>query len=830
MRPVLPRLLGLLVGLLAVSVRADQAAPAVPRFTHPGTGQVFYFLLTDRFANGSTANDTGGIADGPDVSGFDPTRISHYHGGDFAGLIAKLDYIKSLGATAVWVTPPFKNKPMQKGTAGYHGYWILDFLSVDPHLGTDAEFREFVRQAHARGLKVYLDIIVNHTADVIQYRGGKTDYVSKKVAPNRDASGQPFDAHAVAFNGLNSATAFPTLSAERSFAYVPFVPAAEAHAKNPAWLNDVTLYHNRGNSTFEGESSLDGDFVGLDDTFTENPAVVRGFIDIYRHWIEAYGVDGYRIDTTRHVNLEFWQAFAPAIADCARHAGRPDFIQFGEVANDAQDVPLLSEFSTTAPLDATLDFGFFRGTLAYVSQGKSSADYAALFAKDDYYTDHDSNVHTTTTFLGNHDAGRFAYFLQKDNPDASREQLAALAKLGHALLFLVRGQPVIYYGDEQGMIGKGGWDMQAREDMFPAQAPDFKSATLLGTKRTGADDKFDPSHPFYRFISSLASLRHNSAALSTGAMVARPLENPHLFAFSRIERAERVEYLAVFNNSRDTAFTAQVQTSQPGGAKLSRLTLPGDTVAASADAALTTDAQGRVAVTVPPLGFALWRATDPLPVPAQGPQVALISPAPGTVLDFPPREYDGHTFSTRREIRADVTGGDGLAEVTFTLMRTSRPGQYELLGTDDAAPYRIFWQPPPDLAPGEEFSLAATVDDLRGHRATSRVDGLKVAAGTPAYGIKGATVPVISTQPAARVNVTADAPLMLTAGAMGTGPLVYRWYRDGVEVAGGDSATLNLPHARVASSGRYRVLVRGLAGSVLSAESEVTVTPASAAR
>ena len=252
--------------ILATTVRAASPAPlvSVPRFTHQGAGQVFYFVLTDRFANGSAANDTGGFPGGPDQSGFDPTRISHYHGGDFVGLISKLDYIKQLGVTAVWITPPFRNKPMQTGTAGYHGYWILDFLHIDPHLGTDAEFQEFVTQAHARGLKVCLDIVINHTADVIQLQGDYS-YRDRTSSPYRDAAGKAFDERAVAYNGLNEPGVFPKLSAQVSFPYIPTVPEAEARAKNPEWLNDVTLYHNRGNSTFQGENSLYGDFVGLDD-------------------------------------------------------------------------------------------------------------------------------------------------------------------------------------------------------------------------------------------------------------------------------------------------------------------------------------------------------------------------------------------------------------------------------------------------------------------------------------------------------------------------------------------------------------------------------------
>jgi len=817
----------LFIVLLAVLPRATTAAEptlspvSVPRFTHPGAGQIFYFVLTDRFANGSSANDTGGFAGGPDQTGFDPTRIGFYHGGDFAGLTAKLDYIKGLGATAVWVTPPFRNKPVQLGSAGYHGYWILDFLHVDSHLGTDAEFQEFVRQAHARGLKVYLDIIVNHTADVIQFQGGRTDYVSKAVAPYRDAQGRTFDEHAVAFNGITPA-AFPTLSAERSFAYLPIVPPDELTAKNPAWLNDPIYYHNRGNSTFAGESSLDGDFVGLDDLFTENPAVVRGFIEIYQQWIDTFGADGFRIDTARHVNREFWQAFAPAIREHARKAGRPGFIQFGEVANDTQDVPLLSEFSTTAPLDTTLDFGFFRAALDYVSQGKDAAGLARLFAQDDLYTDHDSNVHTTTTFVGNHDAGRFGYFLQHDNPAATLGQLAELEKFGYALLFLVRGQPVIYYGDEQGMIGRGGNDMQAREDMFAAQSPDFRSASLLGTTRTGADDKFDPLHPFYRLIHSLATLRQGSSALSRGAMLVRPTEQPSVFAFSRIERIERVEYLAAFNNSRTDSTTVTIPTSQPAGARLERVLAGGEDAPVSG-AMLTADPQGRVTVTLAPLHYGVWRAAAVLPKPVQAPTVTIATPEKAATLSFSARALDGHTMVQRQEIRADVTGGDGFAEVTFSMARSSRPGEFGLLGTDDAAPYRVFWQPPNDLQPGETMEFIATLNDLRGHCGVARVGGIKVAPSKLSFGIRDAKTPRILHAAPAESRVTAGEELLLAVQAEGTAPLEYQWLHDGEIIDGATEASYRVEKNQTSQAGKYRVLVHNVAGTCISAETNVIV-------
>ncbi|MBI2813841.1 MAG: hypothetical protein HYX71_06120 [Opitutae bacterium] len=818
-----PRLvLALLAGLAAVAATCSAEPVAVPRFTHPGAGQTFYFVLTDRFANGNPANDTGGYPGGPDDHGFNPAKISHYHGGDFAGLTARLDYLKDMGITSVWLTPPLKNKPMQRGTAGYHGYWITDFTQMDPHLGSNEEFRELVRQAHARGLKVYMDIIANHTADVIQYRGGAYTYVDKKTAPYRDATGRPFDEHAVAFNGVNDPAAFPALAADKSFAYQPFVPDAEKNSKVPAWLNDVTLYHNRGDSLFTGENSVHGDFVGLDDLFTEHPRVVQGFIDIFSAWLDS-GVDGYRIDTTRHVNNEFWQGFIPAIRARARALGKPGFLQFGEVYNEEGNPATLSEFSTGGlPLDTTIDFGFFAAARRFVSQAGTSAALTDFFLRDDYYTDHDSNAHSTITFLGNHDAGRFGYFLQQDNPGASPELQANLVKLGHGLLYLSRGQPVLYYGDEQGLIGRGGNDMQAREDMFAAQAPEFKTAPLLGTTRTGADDKFNPSHPFYRLFAQLGRLRADHAALRTGAMLLRPTGRQEIFAFSRLERRERVEYLAVFNNSRSQTLTTAVPTSQPSGATLRQL-LASDAADVSAVATLKVDAEGRTLVTLAPLQFAVWRAEAALGETAPA-TLTLVNPASGAALRFTKREIDGQLFPSRVELRAEVAGGDGFGEVTFTLERASHPGQAEYLGTDDAPPYRVFWRPPHDLNPGEKFTVTATFNDLRGRRASAQVADLSIASKEVPTGIVGTKVPIITAFPTGS-SVRVDDTVTFRVAAEGTGPLEYQWLRNDEEVAGATGATLTFqasPH----TGGSYRALVRNRAGTTLSPPAVVTLLPA----
>jgi glycosidase len=152
------------------------------------TDENFYFVMADRFANGDHANDTGGLGDDRLVSGFDPTSKGFYNGGDLKGLLSKLDYIQGLGTDSIWLTPSFKNKAVQLEdgpSAGYHGYWITDFTRIDPHLGTNEDLAALVRAAHARGMKVYFDIITNHTADVIGYQQGAPTVTTPARARSR---------------------------------------------------------------------------------------------------------------------------------------------------------------------------------------------------------------------------------------------------------------------------------------------------------------------------------------------------------------------------------------------------------------------------------------------------------------------------------------------------------------------------------------------------------------------------------------------------------------------------------------------------------------------
>ncbi len=214
-------------------------------------------------------------------------------------------------------------------SAGYHGYWVTDFTRPDGHFGTPAEFAAFVDAAHARGMKVYMDIITNHTADVITYAdGNETNFEYRSLADypystRGAASGEPINPGFMGHED-SSEENFARLT-DPNYAYIPEVPEAEREVKVPAWLNDPIYYHNRGNSSFTGEDSRFGDFSGLDDLFTEHPRVRAGMIEIFCDWITQTRVDGFRIDTARHVDPGFWQTFVPAVEECSRKCRHPQF-------------------------------------------------------------------------------------------------------------------------------------------------------------------------------------------------------------------------------------------------------------------------------------------------------------------------------------------------------------------------------------------------------------------------------------------------------------------------------------------------------------------------
>ena len=550
-------LLFALLGALFVS-----GASAAETFRdRPPQDEVVYFLLPDRFANADVSNDRGGLKGGPLTTGFDPASKAFYHGGDLKGLSSRLDYIQSLGATAVWLAPIFKNKPVQgapgEESAGYHGYWVTDFTRVDPHFGNERDMHAFVAAAHARDMKVYLDIIANHTADVIAYRecpARQCPYRSRAEYPysrHGGVGGEPINDGFAGDDGSHQSTENFAKLVRPDFAYTPFVRRGEEHVKVPDWLNDPIYYHNRGNSLFKGESSEMGDFSGLDDLMTENPRVVQGFIDIFGTWIDQYRIDGFRIDTARHVNPEFWQAFVPAMRARAAANGIANFHIFGEVSTSEIDVAVLARYTRVAKLPAVLDFAFANAVRATVSADSGTDVLARVFADDALYEGGEQTALQLPTFISNHDIGRFAWFVRADRPQANDEEVLKRVILAHAMLLTLRGVPVIYYGDEQGFAGTG-IDQDARQDMFASQVASYNANRRVGVDAGAAMNAsaFDTAHPLYRGIAELSALRTSHAALRHGRQLVRNYSTtPGLLAVSRLDPVTGREIVVAFNTS-----------------------------------------------------------------------------------------------------------------------------------------------------------------------------------------------------------------------------------------------------------------------------------------
>lgn len=524
-----------------------------------------YFIMPDRFANGDTSNDLGGYTAG--VSGYNPADKGYYHGGDLKGVRSKLDYLQGLGVTALWLTPIFANKPVQGDSAAYHGYWILDFLNVDSHLGTNEDLKNLIADLHSRNMKLYIDIVINHTADVISYK-------ECSDCAYRPSSQPP---------------------------YTPVLADSEKTAKNPAWLNNTSLYHNQGNSTFSGESSLRGDFFGLDDLATENEQVVSGMIEIYKHWVKEYQVDGFRIDTYKHVHQSFWQQFNPALYEHAQQQGIKHFFMYGEVFDFSPET--LSSYVVDTGIQAVLDFGFFDTVKNVVINEGDASKFRALISKDSLYLRAGGDAYQLPLFLGSHDKGRAAYFLSQ-NPfmEAEEDQLQVL-KMLHFILFTFRGVPVVYYGDEQGFTGDGG-DKDARQDMFPSKVASYNNDNLIGTDKTTADDNFDTTHPLYQAISQFAKLRQEHRALRRGYLIHRhtPLGSG-VIAYSRVDPVERVEYVAAFN-TLDDKDTGIVPTYSANTQYVNLLGEKGQT--------LQSDANGNLSIELEMWDFILLKSSQPL--------------------------------------------------------------------------------------------------------------------------------------------------------------------------------------------------------------------------
>ena len=482
--------------------------------TAPNTfwqAQNIYQLITDRFFDGDPSNNN---AEGT----YAPSNPTGVHGGDFLGVEKKLDYLKSLGATAIWISPIVLNTEGQ-----FHGYSAWNFYSVAPHWGSISNLQHLVQSAHARGLLVIDDIVVNHAGDLVS--GSGAGYPAFNYPTG------------YALSYVNGSKTYPA----------PF----NLSVTNPALTN---LFHNYGYITNYNDTNqtMLGWLSGLNDFRTETPFVRSNMAAIYQYWIAQIGFDGYRVDTALEVDTGCWQSFCPAIHNFAATNGNSNFFIFAEV-NNGND-------SIVGPYTGTKSGGpfMFDSDVDYPLYWIASSVFATASgstAQIEYHYNDVANFYDPATamqlvtFLDNHDQPRFL------SPSESNNNTNALA-VALDFLYTARGIPCLYYGTEQGFYGTT--DPNDREDMFAGEFKDGPDGTVSQLSSPGADN-FNMTHPLFLQIAQLNNFRRLYPALSLGTHINqwKNTAGPGLFAYSR--RLGTQEVFVVFN----TASTTQVLTNRP---------------------------------------------------------------------------------------------------------------------------------------------------------------------------------------------------------------------------------------------------------------------------
>ena len=268
--------------------------------------QIIYFVMIDRFNDGNPENNNQGAGE------YGPSDNRKFSGGDLEGIIQKLDYIKKLGATAVWVTPPVANQwwdPIYE-YGGYHGYWAENFKKIDTHFGELKTYQQLSHNLHERGMYLIQDIVLNHTGNFFEYQGGyNPDSLTNNFVLNEQSV------------PVNAPTQYP-------FNLNNVNDPAHRKAAVYNWTPSINDYENEYQKLYY-------QMAGLDDINTENIEIREVFRDAYGYWIRVVGVDGFRIDTIIYVEDSFWADFmnaiskiAPGINAVANSSGRETFFGF----------------------------------------------------------------------------------------------------------------------------------------------------------------------------------------------------------------------------------------------------------------------------------------------------------------------------------------------------------------------------------------------------------------------------------------------------------------------------------------------------------------------
>jgi glycosidase len=496
-----------------------------------------YFLLIDRFDNPAAP---------PAAAPWDGVH-DLFQGGTLEGVRQRLGYLAELGVGAIWLSPVLKNCQYLPGS--YHGYGIQDFLRVDPRFASqpehaEEELRALVDEAHARGMHVILDVVLNHAGDVFAYRCDGDPLCQQSGGAM--ASGRA-DGYTIEWRDQDGAP-------RADWTEAPADPPPDA-AVHPLELRRNVLFRRQG---VGGE--LGGDFESLKEFVTDyqERQPERGLyypvrdtlIRAYQHAIARFDVDGFRIDTLKFVEPDFARIFGNAMREFALGIGKRNFFTFGEVWDSEERIARFigrpaADPSDLIGVDAALDFPLLY-RLPPVAKGLlAPSELAAMFehrkaVQASILSSHGEASRYFVTFLDNHDQKARFYYQDPNDPARYDDQLT----LAVACLFALQGVPCLYYGTEQGLHGAGDVDRAVREALWGKPSP------------------FDRAHPFYRQIRRLAALRAAQPALRYGRQYFRPISGDGAHFGASPFSAGVLAFSRILND-REVVVVANTNTTQP---------------------------------------------------------------------------------------------------------------------------------------------------------------------------------------------------------------------------------------------------------------------------
>jgi glycosidase len=486
--------------------------------------QVIYFLMLDRFSDGNetgyrdinghfvsggktplfAAADSGNAVTNEEAARQWREAGVVWNGGTLKGLCSKIGYLKRLGITAVWISPIFKQVAFQPT---YHGYGIQNFLEIDPHFGTKEDLRELVEVAHANGIYVILDIILNHTGNVFSYTDPGADHPwqpnSYQVAGFNDKSGQP----TLPFGPIQNPT-----------------PDQKDGAVWPSVFQDPQVFTRKGyiRNWDNYPEYLEGDFFDLKDIThgqgdcdNYQPAeALYALAEVYKYWIAYADIDGFRIDTVKHMDPGATRVFASAIHEFTQAIGKENFYLIGEITGGR--VRAFETLEQTG-LNAALGIDDIPDKLEYLVKGqRNPSDYFNLF-RNSLLINKDSHVwfrNKVVTFFDDHDQVRKGNYKARFCADSGANKVVLNAL---ALNVTTLGIPCIYYGTEQYFDGQGDSDRYLREAMFGGE---------FGAFRSKGRHFFNEASRVYQEFAKILEIRRKRAVLRRGRQYLRQISAP----------------------------------------------------------------------------------------------------------------------------------------------------------------------------------------------------------------------------------------------------------------------------------------------------------------